>query len=193
MNSKTMSFCSMHYARSKVGSDMHRPSIRYKRPAIIEGDIVKIPLGVAAKDGYALVDLEFAWLERYSWTKNNYGYAVTRINKKWAGMHRLVVGIDNCIGRDVDHKNMNKLDNKSINLRISTRSENMSNTTKKVTNSSGYKGVEKINKRWRARITKNYRVYHGGYYATPQAAAIAYNALALKHHGRFAFLNKVDS
>ncbi len=46
------------------------------RQAIIEGNIAKIPLNINAKDGYAIVDKEFAWLDQWKWHLNQKsGYA----------------------------------------------------------------------------------------------------------------------
>jgi hypothetical protein len=68
------------------------------------------------------------------------------------------------------------------------------NRVKNINNSSGYKGVSFNNssKKWRAQIWLNSKSYHLGLFIDPIDAARAYNEAALKYHGEFAHLNKID-
>jgi hypothetical protein len=65
--------------------------------------------------------------------------------------------IPNSNGLEVDHINMDGLDNRRANLRICTHQEN--NLNKKISrnNTSGYKGVswDKWHKKWRSYISVN--------------------------------------
>lgn len=159
-----------------------------KRPAIIDGDIAKIPLGVDAKDGYALVEIEDAWIGRYKWTLHPGGYAV--IGGRSCLMHQLIMG-----RRGVDHINRNRLDNRRSNLRLATPSENLSNKPAQKNNKLGIKGVSYHAKagKFVAQIAKDGQHFHLGLFPTPEEAAQAYNQAALKYHGEFANLNTTRS
>ena len=91
-----------------------------------------------------------------------------------------------------------RLMNLRENLRICTEAENTHNMRPRDTrvhkdSSSGYKGVSWINKdkKWRAQITVNYKNINLGRFGDEREAALAYNAAALKYHGKFAWLNKL--
>jgi len=87
----------------------------------------------------------------------------------------------------VDHKDLNPLNNQKTNLRICSRLQNSQNKQKQKNNSSGYRGVYwcKSSKCWKASIRVNkQRIYLGGY-STPEQAAEAYKQASLKYHGKF--------
>jgi len=86
----------------------------------------------------------------------------------------------------VDHINRNPLDNRKINLRICTSSENMRN--RKIKNKHNYKGVHLRNGKWQARITKG-KTKNLGNYPTAERAAIAYDEAAIELFKDFASLN----
>ncbi len=74
-------------------------------------------------------------LKQYNWFIDNHGYAwrngrtVNGKRESNVKMHRQIMGSTPGDGRDVDHINGNKLDNRRSNLRRVTRSENMQNST----------------------------------------------------------------
>jgi len=88
----------------------------------------------------------------------------------------------------IDHINGNKNDNRHVNLREATNSENMRNTGKRSDNSSGFKGVywnsEKM--RWSAQISYNGRHKSLGTFDTAEEAHVAYRSASEKLHGQFA-------
>lgn len=101
----------------------------------------------------------------------------------------------NCLDKsfDIDHKNLNKLDNRKCNLRIATRSKNCMNKALQSNSTSGYKGVSfdrKVNK-YRSYIKLNGKLLHTGFFVNPIDAAIAYNKAAIKHFGEFAKINQI--
>lgn len=57
----------------------------------------------------------------------------------------------------VDHINGNRFDNRKANLRICSNQENNFNTTKRIINTSGYKGVwyDKVRDKWVSEIKIN--------------------------------------
>lgn len=105
-------------------------------------------------------------------------------------MHREILNAPD--GVEVDHRNGNGLDNRRKNLRLCTRSQNMANTPNKTRGL--YRGVRKNTNgyRWTAKIGISGRqIVLGSAFETPELAAAAYNAAALREFGEFAVLNKL--
>ena len=67
---------------------------------------------------------------------------------------------------EIDHINHDGTDNRWINLREVTHAENMQNTSKSRSNTSGVVGVHwvKRDKKWSAFISCNKKRVHGGYF-----------------------------
>lgn len=169
---------------------------------------VEIPLSRGLS---AIIDKEdFERVSKYKWcavksTKDGEYYAsaaASKFKKKIKGfrtirLHRFIMGLDVGDPFEVDHKNLNKLDNRKCNLRLCSKSQNGSNRVD-IQSSSGFKGV-KINKKlnkWEAWIkyTDSSGVKHNKYiklFSDPKDAAKAYDEAALKYHGEFARTNKM--
>jgi len=141
-------------------------------------------------------DEDFEYLNQWRWHVSNDNYARRTIYNdklfKALFMHREIMKVSK--GLLVDHINGNSLDNRKLNLRICTNSQNLRNRLKNINNTSGYKGVRLINstKKWRAQIWLNSKYYHLGLFNNIKDAARAYNEAAVKYHGEFANLNKID-
>ena len=154
----------------------------------------KIPL---TQGKVALVDIEdYEWLNQWKWQahKNTKGffYVAGRNKKqKFQSMHRKIMKAPK--GMEVDHINGDGLDNRRNNLRTCSHSQNIMNSKMRIDNTNGYKGIRyhKQNKKWQARIKKNKKDNHLGYFTTPQEAALAYNEAAKKFFGEFAKLNVI--
>ncbi|ATO12207.1 AP2 domain-containing protein [Bacillus velezensis] len=145
--------------------------------------------------GICLVSEEdFDGLSKYKWhRRSSDGYAARTVYNdgkfKTVRMHREIMNPPK--GFVIDHINRDRLDNRRDNLRIATASQNIANSIKPSTNSSGYKGVQyrKDQGRWRACIRVNKKPISLGQYDSAEKAARAYNAAAIKYFGEYARLN----
>lgn len=88
----------------------------------------------------------------------------------------------------LDHANGKPDDNRIANLRPATTAQNMQNSRRFSTNSSGFKGVDfcRQTRRWRAHIVVDGRYIHLGRFPSPEEAHAAYIAAAVEHFGEFA-------
>lgn len=93
----------------------------------------------------------------------------------------------------IDHINTNKSDNRIINLRLATHSNNGINRGLQANNKSGYKGVhlDKNTNLYMARITINRKMIYLGLFESIENAAIAYKNAAIKYHKEFINMNGV--
>lgn len=87
----------------------------------------------------------------------------------------------------IDHKDLNKQNNRWANLREATPSLNGANKNKYATNKSGFKGVSWSKRRqaWLAQITINYKTINLGCYETAEKASEVYQKAAKEHFGEF--------
>ena len=90
---------------------------------------------------------------------------------------------------DIDHRNLNKADNRFSNLRMASEIENGYNIPMKATNKAGFKGVymRKKTGSWCAECKVNKKKYWLGTYKTAQEAGKAYDDFAKANHGDFYF------
>lgn len=90
----------------------------------------------------------------------------------------------------VDHINGIRGDDRFSNLRLATRSQNCSSKRKfHRDNRYSFRGVKKNHKRFSAVIRAAGKEYYLGIFDTPEEAARAYDAAAIKYLGDFAQLN----
>jgi hypothetical protein len=121
---------------------------------------------------------------------NDSGYVQIKIDRKLYQAHRLVFTwmYGETPESHVDHINMIKNDNRLVNLRVATRSENFGNQRAYKSNKSGLKGVHWCNhrKKWVAQIQHNNKSHSLGGYDCPAAASFAYQIAADKLFGAHA-------
>jgi hypothetical protein len=117
------------------------------------------------------------------------GYLKTNIQGKTYRTHRLawLYIYGEFPPEEIDHINCVRNDNRLLNLRLSTRSENTYNTSIFSNNTSGYKCVSwnKKSKKWRAYCNVNGKQNHLGLFETAEQASIAYQNFARTNHGKF--------
>lgn len=141
----------------------------------------------------AIVDDEiYEYLTCWSWHYST-GYAKrcdwNNGKSRIVRMHHFVLPLKE--GMQVDHINGNGLDNRRENLRLVTKSQNMMNRGTQKNSTSGFKGVNKHQGKWRAYILENRRQRHLGMFNTKEEAALAYNEAAKVIHGEYARLNQI--
>jgi hypothetical protein len=148
----------------------------------------KIPL----KNGnFALIDDEdFELVSRWKWRVHTKGYATCTGNRL---MHRIIMRAQQ--GQQIDHINLDKLDNRKSNLRLCTNSQNHMNIKKYKGKTSKYKGVylDKSRGKWAADIKLNKKKIRLGRFPTEDSAGLASNVAAMKYFGPFALLNEVPN
>jgi len=154
----------------------------------------KIPL---TKGKFAIVDDEdYDRLMKYKWHESN-GYAIRVIKRKPRKngkksksflMHRVIMKARR--GQFIDHKNIDKLDNRKENLRFCTPQQNAFNFDISRNNKTGYKGVHmQPNGTYIAIIYVDGKARRLGLFSTAKEAGEAYDKVALKHFGEFARTN----
>jgi hypothetical protein len=123
----------------------------------------------------------------------SHGYLVIMVDKKKYSAHRLawLYVYGKFPDLFIDHIDCNPLNNLISNLREATQQQNLCNTRKFVTNTSGYKGVHfhKGSRKWRAVVSINNKPKHLGLFITPEDASSAYNAWCLENRGIFFRVN----
>lgn len=180
-------YCQKHWRRLKTHGDPLAYSYRDPNTYRLVKDVVEIELrdikgnllGIAKADSkYADLLLQHKW--GLSGEKK---YAKTTITGKGVYMHVLIKG--KVPGKVIDHINQDGLDNREVNLRRCTHSDNLVNAPSK--NPAGHKGIfqRKDTGKWIAQITINRQQHRLGNFATRQEAINAYRKFALKLRGEF--------
>lgn len=88
----------------------------------------------------------------------------------------------------VDHKDLDGLNNTRDNLREATHSQNQANKSKYKNNKSGYKGVHwsKVSNKWTSQLRHNNVIYYLGIFDDIEDARKAYQNKAKELHKEFA-------
>lgn len=133
---------------------------------------------------------DFDKIKNYTWRENSCGYIVTSDFSDSIYMHRFIMQdremIDN---KEIDHINLNKNDNRKINLRTCTHQQNNCNKKESKYNTSGHRGVqwEKRYNKWRARISVNGKDIHLGLFEDYDNAVAARTAAEEKYYKEFRY------
>ena len=141
-------------------------------------------------------DDDFEYLSQWKWHCNSNGYASrSTYYKKDCGkrsvktihMHRVVNETKDSL--QTDHINGDKLDNRKENLRSCTNSQNQMNRRNDKNESSKFKGVYRYKDKWGARIKKDKKSKHLGFFKSEKEASVEYDKAAKEYFGEFARLN----
>lgn len=123
------------------------------------------------------------------------GYLTGTVNGKRLSAHRVMWAL--VYGAwpisEIDHINGNPSDNRILNLRLASRSENCINIAGRRHGVRCFKGVywyEKLG-RWVAKVTPKGKTKHLGYFASEVEAAEAYDRAAIQVFGEYAKTNKI--
>ena len=130
------------------------------------------------------------YLLKYTWNISTYGYA---FNSKAGFMHRFIMNVTQK-DIDIDHINHDVLDNREVNLRITTRQQNCWNSRGHKDAYSKFKGVSlghsivgttfyRAIGRWEEKYVSI------GNYSTELESAYAYNLWAKDKFKEYAYLN----
>ncbi|HDR9497632.1 TPA: HNH endonuclease [Burkholderia cepacia] len=135
------------------------------------------------------------WREMAQWFWNigAAGYAQRNIKledgrRALSMMHREIIGCTRGDGMQVDHRNLNRLDNRRDNLRKCSQSENLWNRVSVPTSTSRFKGVSwcKRTGKWHAQIKCYGASKHLGYFDSEERAHEVYCLAADLLHGEYA-------
>ena len=102
-------------------------------------------------------------------------------------LHRFIM--DAPTGVLVDHADGDGLNCRRSNMRFATKAQNQANSPGHKVGISGYRGVIRYAKGWRAQMTVNNRRKHIGCFATREEAARAYDDAVRAYWGEFAVTN----
>jgi hypothetical protein len=120
-------------------------------------------VGFTSKGERFLFDLEdYNLIKDYTWSNNGEGYMKARVRgtSRFVKMHQLV------FGKNPDHRNGDRSDNRRKNLREASLDENNRNKGINRNNTSGIKGVSYMKRldKWRAEIMFNRKAIYLGIY-----------------------------
>jgi superfamily II DNA/RNA helicase len=115
------------------------------------------------------------------------GYRIIFVDRQRFAAHRLAWFITFGVWpkADLDHRNMQRDDNRLANLREASRSQNLCNAGARSHNKSGLKGVSVKGSSFTARIKINKQERYLGSFKTAEEAHAAYRSAAPGLHGEF--------
>lgn len=150
-----------------------------------------IPL---SNGGLAVIDSEdMPLVSGMKWRRGSRGYVECSVRLSSGRpsilrMHQLIA--DAGRNPEIDHRNLNRLDNRRENLRPCSTSQNQANR-KPLPHASRFKGVtpSKTIGRFEAQIWHRRKRFYLGTFATEELAAVAYDTAAVRLFGEFARLN----
>ena len=163
----------------------------------MNSNAISIPLH--RRDGtlaaLAFVDLVDADLAQVPWCLHSRGYAIRFV---YGQPKRQLLKLHNVVytraygplppGFEIDHRDLDRMNNRRENLRLATRDQNVKNRPMASHNTSGFKGVTfvKLRGNWLAQIVIDGAYHYLGHHSTREAAYEAYKEAATRLHGEFA-------
>lgn len=140
-------------------------------------------------------DEDFEYLSQFKWQarmgRHTY-YAVHTFKidgrRVTIPMHRVILKL-NDPSIHTDHRDHDGLNNTKDNLRVATPEQNAMNKGRREENTTGYAGVRKHARKWRAYLNHGGKQVHIGLFGSAVEAARARDAKAVELRGEFACLN----
>lgn len=147
-------------------------------------------------------DSTFEWASKrpYHAFPEQYGFYAARSQRNGNDVRKVFLHneiMEHLLGRpladdeEVDHIDLDKLNNLDDNLRVVGCGTNKQNRRPHKLNKSGFLGVSwsKDMNRWKSKITKNFQTHILGYFTDREDAAKAYDKKALELYGNRARTN----
>lgn len=131
---------------------------------------------------------DFIKIINIKWYSSSNLYVRSYKNRKPIYLHRFIMSCPK--NKVVDHINGDVLDNRKCNLRICTKKQNLQNRQLQKNNKSGFRGVYKNKKSWRAFVSLNGVTKHLGSFKTKKEAADNRDKAASTYYGMYANLNR---
>lgn len=162
----------------------------------VSGNVVKMYDSNGKEFLIDLDDLER--VKQYCWSLNSHGYVRTTLpmgmsKNRYISLHRYIM---NCTdpSKYVDHINHNTCDNRKVNLRICTPTQNCHNSKPGVKNKTGIRGVhfEKSKNKWMAVININKTRHVIGLYTDINDAIEARKKYEELYYGDYRYTEKLN-
>jgi len=159
----------------------------------MDSTVVRIPLSQGHFASISAEDEPIVSVHRWFAVRDHNRIYAASAGKRDDRKVRLFMHRELCAVTDprisVDHANGDGLDNRRENLRPCRSAQNQWNRGLSKANTSGFKGVSSLDKKWMARIRAGRGQLYLGLFDTPEQAALAYDEAASRLHGEFASLN----
>ena len=188
-------YCGKHASQFRNHGKVLKRTIYDPNEFVVDGADCFIQLYTKSMNNKAVavidaIDIEI--VKGFKWYLAK-GYVATKIKTKLVYLSRyLMAPIPDTI--EIDHKDSNPLNNRRLNLRYATSSQNGANSSIVSNNTSGFKGVHWCGtvKKWIAKTKCHYKVHYIGGFNSKTEAAVAYNKKVIELHGEFAKLNIIN-
>ena len=155
--------------------------VRFVVPVRMRGRLASVPM---------LVDeFEAKIVGSRNWHLDSHGYPQARMGARMVLAHHVVMWKPK--GKQIDHINHDRLDNRKSNLRVVSHSQNRMNVGKYKNNSTGFRGVylHRGSGKYVASIQADNVRRHLGRFDTTEEAVVAYEDAKKKYHGEYSFHN----
>lgn len=183
-----MDLCSRHRHQMDIHGKILEITPRTPNKIVVNSDYAEMILLNRKYEeiSRAIIDIEdIDKVKQYKWTMSKQRYVVSGAPDVM--LHRLIM---NCPDElVVDHINHNTLDNRKVNLRVCTISQNNMNREIRHISKSGYIGVHSHYGSWAAKIKVNGKQIHLGTFKDINDAIAAREEAEKKYFGEFAYGN----
>lgn len=178
-------YCNKHWLRMYNNGTLEIQKRKSTNQFIIRGDEMEV---ITANGDRILADAEdYEILKDHSWCVSSQGYAVANIGGKVVKMNRYILGLENCKGKLVDHRNRKKLDNRKKNLRYAPFRGNACNKSIAKNKKLRVLGIVMTPAgKYNVRIVADRKEHHIGNYDSLELAIAARQEAEDRYHGEFA-------